>query len=220
MRILLLEDDRETTAAIEKGLGREGHCVTTSATVAAAIRFAQEQTFDLAVLDIMLPDGSGYDVLERIRREPHATQVLMLTARGSIADRVDGLDRGADDFLVKPFSFAELAARVRALARRKRPSPLFLRCGALELDLSRRLAIVGDTKLDLTPIQFNLLSVLMRSRSETVQRRELLAEVWDYDFDPHTNLVEVHINRLRRKLEQAGVGDLIRTVRGEGYSIE
>lgn len=219
MRILLLEDDLESAAAIEKGLARDGHRLWNAATVADGIRLTAECDFDLAVLDIMLPDGSGYDVLDALRDAQPTTCIIMLTARGSIEDRVEGLDRGADDFLVKPFSFAELAARVRALSRRGERLPAVLEVDSLRVDTSRGLVSVSGKRLDLTLIQLNLLSHLLRADGGTVARRELLSQVWNYDFDPQTNLVDVHVNRLRRKLEEAGLRDLIITIRGEGYAI-
>jgi two-component system, OmpR family, response regulator len=150
-----------------------------------------------------VPDGSGYDVLAALRAGHPATQVLMLTARGSVEDRVEGLDRGADDYLVKPFSFAELAARLRALDRRPKPSATELHSEALALDLIRRTATVRGERLDLTPTEFSLLAALLRERGAPISRRALLREVWGYEFDPGTNVVDVHV---------------IRTVRGSGYA--
>jgi two-component system OmpR family response regulator len=142
----------------------------------------------------------------------------MLTARGAVEDRVAGLDQGADDYLVKPFSFAELAARVRALARRAQPEATRLSLGTLELDLLRHSAHVGETRLELTQTEFALLATLLRASGDAVSRRELLHEVWGLRFDPGTNVVDVHVNRLRRKLEDAGLASTIRTVRGQGYA--
>jgi two-component system, OmpR family, response regulator len=218
VRILLLEDDLETASALEKGLSFEGHRVSVAARARDALGFVASGTFDVAVLDVAVPDGSGYDVLAALRAERHPTQVLMLTARGSVEDRVEGLDRGADDYLVKPFSFAELAARLRALDRRPKPNVTELRSDALALDLIRRTASVRGERLDLTPTEFSLLSALLRERGAPLSRRALLAEVWGYEFDPGTNVVDVHVNRLRRKLEDRGLEDVIRTVRGSGYA--
>jgi two-component system OmpR family response regulator len=164
-----------------------------------ALALVGAESFDAAVLDIALPDGSGYEVLTAIRGRGPAVQVLMLTARGSVEERVEGLDRGADDYLVKPFSFAELAARLRALDRRVVPTATLLR-------------------LELTPTEFSLLAALLRERGAPLSRRALLREVWGYEFDPGTNVVDVHVNRLRRKLEDRGLDDVIRTVRGSGYA--
>jgi two-component system OmpR family response regulator len=218
VRILLLEDDLETASALEKGLSLEGHRVSVAARVREALSFVSSEPFDVVVLDVAVPDGSGYDVLAALRAEQRPTHVLMLTARGSVDDRVEGLDRGADDYLVKPFSFAELAARLRALDRRANPAVLELRSHALTLDLVRRSANVHGERLDLTPTEFSLLAALLRERGAPLSRRALLREVWGYEFDPGTNVVDVHVNRLRRKLEDRGLDDLIRTVRGSGYA--
>ncbi len=218
MRILLLEDDLETASALEKGLSLEGHRVSVAARVREALGFVSSEPFDVVVLDVAVPDGSGYDVLAALRAEQRPTHVLMLTARGSVDDRVEGLDRGADDYLVKPFSFAELAARLRALDRRAKPAALELRSYTLTLDLVRRSASVHGERLDLTPTEFSLLAALLRERGAPLSRRALLREVWGYEFDPGTNVVDVHVNRLRRKLEDRGLDDLIRTVRGSGYA--
>jgi two-component system OmpR family response regulator len=218
VKILLLEDDRETAAAIERGLSLEGHQVSVAARVRAALALAAAGPFDVAVLDISVPDGSGYDVLAALRKAPHTTHVLMLTARGSVEERVEGLDRGADDYLVKPFSFAELAARLRALERRLKPVSTEVRADALTLDLIRHTATAHGERIDLTPTEFSLLAALLRERGAPVSRRALLREVWGYEFDPGTNVVDVHVNRLRRKLEDRGIDSLIRTVRGSGYA--
>lgn len=217
MDILLLEDDVETAAALELGLLREGHRVTVAGTAPEALDLVGRLPFDVAILDVMVPGGSGYDVLAAIRSHVLNSRVLMLTARGSVRDRVEGLDRGADDYLVKPFSFAELSARVRALSRREEATEL--RVGALRMLLTRQLAFVGDERLALTPTEFGLLSTLVRAQGRTVSRAELLRDVWSYEFDPGTNLVEVHVNRLRRKLEASGLSALIRTVRSQGYAV-
>lgn len=219
MRILLLEDDRETAAALEKGLAREGHSVSMACDVDSALRLVEESSYDAAVLDVVVPGGSGYMVLDRLRDQPLPPHVLMLTARGSVEDRVEGLDRGADDYLVKPFSFVELAARLRALERRTSPSQVTkLRCRALEIDLMQRVAKVGAQRIALTPTEFALLAALLQAHGTPVPRRQLLREVWGYDFDPGTNVVDVHVNRVRRKLEEAGLGDMVQTVRGRGYA--
>jgi len=218
VRILLLEDDLETASALEKGLSLEGHRVSVAVRARDALGFVAADSFDVAVLDVSVPDGSGYDVLAALRAAQSPIQVLMLTARGSIEDRVEGLDRGADDYLVKPFSFAELAARLRALDRRAKPAAMELRSAALMLDLVRRSASVNGERLELTPTEFSLLAALLRERGAPLSRRALLREVWGYEFDPGTNVVDVHVNRLRRKLEDRGLDDVIRTVRGSGYA--
>lgn len=216
MRILLLEDDAETAAALERGLAREGHQVFVAGDVPTALEWVEQETFDVAILDIMVPGGSGYDVLKRMRENGRRSRVLMLTARGGVRDRVEGLDSGADDYLVKPFSFAELSARLRALGRREQATELHV--GDLELHLTKRVAMARGERLDLTPTEFEILATLLRAQGETVSRAELLREVWSYDFDPGTNLVDVHVNRLRRKLEGVGLAGLVRTVRSRGYA--
>lgn len=218
MRILVVEDDRETADALGRGLGREGHSVSVAGDAPTALRFLDAATFDVAVLDLRLTRGTGYDVLERVRAEGRSMRVLILTARGSVEDRVEGLDKGADDYLVKPFSFAELAARVRALERRGESEPTELRLGALRIDLIRRVAVAGGRRVDLTPLELGLLACLLRAGGEVVGRRELLREVWGYDFDPGTNVVDVHVGRVRRKLEDAGLPGFVRTLRRRGYA--
>jgi DNA-binding response OmpR family regulator len=217
MRVLLLEDDLETARALEQGLVHEGHVVSVVHDVGSALKLLDERSFQLAVLDVMVPGGSGYDVLARLREQDTRAGVVMLTARGSVADRVAGLDHGADDYLVKPFSFAELSARLRAVTRRGR-EPTRFRVGALEVDSIRRTATVGEERVELTPTEFTLLTTLLRAEGTAVSRAELLREIWGYDFDPGTNLVDVHVNRVRRKLEGFGIHDCIRTVRGLGYA--
>jgi DNA-binding response OmpR family regulator len=218
VKILVLEDDAPTAAALETGLAREGHAVRVARDVAAALAAIQRESFDVAVLDLAVPGGSGYDVLERLRRAAEPPYVLMLTARGEVADRVEGLDRGADDYLVKPFSFIELAARVRALERRRQAREARLHAGALELDLLQRHATVSGARIELTPTEFSLLAALLQAHGAPVTRGQLLREVWGYDFDPGTNVVDVHVNRVRRKLEDRGLGELVRTLRGQGYA--
>jgi two-component system OmpR family response regulator len=218
VRILLLEDDPETAEALVKGLAQEGHDVSSACDVASARSLLSSASFDAAVLDVMVPGGSGYDVLALLRSRGPRIPALMLTARGAVEDRVAGLDQGADDYLVKPFSFAELAARVRALVRRAQPEVTRLALGALELDLLRQTADVGGTRLELTRTEFSLLATLLRAGGDPVGRSELLREVWGLRFDPGTNVVDVHVNRLRRKLEDAGLPAAIRTVRGRGYA--
>jgi len=218
MRILLLEDDVETAGAIARGCRNEGHEVSVAGEVGSALALVDSQPFDAAVLDLMVPGGSGYDVLARLRGRGPATPVLVLTARGELEHRIEGLDRGADDYLVKPFAFAELMARLRALERRRHLEPTSLGVGPLRIDLERHEATVDGRKLDLTRIQFSLLAALLRAGPSGLSRSQLLHEVWGYDFDPHTNVVDVHVNRLRRKLEDAGLPDVVRTLRGRGYA--
>lgn len=218
MRILLLEDDLETASAVGRGLTRADHEVAVAATSGEALQLVALQAFDVAVLDAGLPAGAGYRVLERIRAAHPQTRVILLTARGSAEDRVAGLDRAADDTLAKPFAFAELAERLSALDRRTKSPAAEVRAGPLVLDLMHRTARVRGERLDLTPTQFTLLVTLIDAGGMPVTRRDLLRDVWGYEFDPGTNVVDVHVNRLRRKLEERDLGDVIRTVRGRGYA--
>ena len=219
MRILLLEDDVGTAAAVTTGLAARGHEVVHAGDVQAALD-CLDADFDAAVLDLLVPGGSGYDVLEGLRARCPDARVLILTARDSVDDRVEGLDRGADDYLVKPFALPELAARLRALLRRPNAAADVLRAGRLVLDVRHRRASLGETLLNLTPREFDLLLCLCERPGEVLTRKEILRLVWSYDFDPGTNVVDVHVTRLRRKLEDEGVSDLIRTVRGVGYVLE
>ncbi len=218
VRMLLLEDDLAAASAIAAGLESQGYVVTHAAHVAAGLAHVAEDEFDAAILDLMVPGGGGYRVLEALRARLPGIPILILTARDGLADRIEGLDRGADDYLVKPFAFLELAARVRALLRRpaSRVDPLWL--GDLELDPLRRRVRRGESLLALTSKEFELLFCLASRSGEVLTRKELLRLVWEYEFDPGTNVVDVHVNRLRRKLEEVGAGALLRTVRGVGYA--
>jgi two-component system OmpR family response regulator len=219
-RILLLEDDGVTAQAVAAGLAHHGYEVEAVGDVASACAAIDRIAFDAAILDVMVPGGSGYDVLDALRARSAGVPVLILTARDGVGDRVEGLDRGGDDYLVKPFALVELAARLRALLRRPPTRIEVARVGALEADLLHRSARYGDTALNLTPKELELLHFLVARAGEVLTRKELLEQVWGYRFDPGTNVVEVHVNRLRRKLESAGATDCIRTVRGAGYSID
>lgn len=217
MRVFLLEDDVDAARAIERGLALEGHEVVWAGDVPSALPLAADA--DVAILDLMVPGGSGYDVLDHLRHQPQRPAVLILTARDGVGERVAGLDRGADDYLVKPFSFAELSARLRALLRRADAQPQKLRRGGLELDLLGRRCRLGAQELELTPMEFDVLACLLREEGGVVSRQQLLRDVWRMGFEPGTNVVEVHVHRLRRKLEEAGGGGLLRTVRGRGYAL-
>jgi len=219
LRVLLLEDDGETARTVARALGLEGHQVLCARDVPEALRHAETAPLGAAVLDVGVPGGSGYDVLDHLRQRSAHLPVLMLTARDAVADRVEGLDRGADDYLVKPFSLAELAARLRALERRGAPPLLVLRRADLVLDPVTRRCRVGTRELGLTPLEFDLLACLLREDGNVVGRDQLLREVWRVDFDPGTNVVDVHVYRLRRKLDDAEAGARLRTVRGRGYAL-
>ncbi len=219
VHILLLEDDAQTAAALHAGFTRSGFDVTSAATCGEALQSVATTRFDAVILDLMVPGGSGYDVLEALRARGDDVPVLILTARDQVPDRVEGLERGADDYLVKPFAFAELMARLRALLRRpsRRVDPV--RVDGIDIDPLHRRVTVAGRHLDLTRVEFDILLALAEQRGSTVTRRDLLVTVWGYRFEPGTNVVDVHVARLRRKLEGAGAAGAIRTVRGLGYAL-
>jgi len=219
MHILLAEDDRETAAFVAQGLGELGHGVLHAATGPEALQLATTEALDVIILDRMLPGLDGLAVLRRLRSAGIAAPVLVLTALGQIEDRVEGLEAGADDYLVKPFAFSELAARINALARRRPLAPVAteLVVGALRIDLLRRTVQRDEQPIILQPREFRLLEELMRNARRVVTRTMLLERVWGFHFDPQTNIVETHISRLRSKLNEGNKPDLIETVRGVGY---
>jgi DNA-binding response OmpR family regulator len=220
VRLLFLEDDLETARSVCRGLGARGFDVCHARDVRTAIAELECGPVEAAVLDLMLPDGSGYEVLEAIRARHRHFPVLILTARDGVDERVRGLERGADDYLVKPFAFAELLARIRALLRRPGQRVDVIRVHGLEIDPVRRMVLCGSKRIDLTRTEFDLLLALVERRGEILNRQLLLELIWGYRFDPGTNIVDVHVNRLRRKLEDAITGDVIRTVRGVGYVVD
>ena len=226
MRLLIVEDELDLATALATGLRREGYAIDTAATAAEARVRLEDTPYDVVCLDLGLPDDDGRAVCREIRAGglllPHATppRVLMLTARDGLDDRVGGLDDGADDYLVKPFSFAELAARVRALARRSTINGgAAMRLGSPGLDAARHEAHRNEQRLDLTPKEFALLRYLMLHPSEVLTPERLLEHVWDDRADPFTNTVRVTISNLRRKLAEAGPGQPIETVVGVGYRL-
>ncbi len=220
MHILLLEDDPPTAEALRAGFTRSGFEVTTAASAGDALAAVARTRFGAVILDVMVPGGSGYDVLADLRARGDDVPVLILTARDRVPERVDGLERGADDYLVKPFAFTELMARLRALLRRpaRRVEPL--RLDGLDIDLLHRRVLAHGRHVDLTRVEFDILLALAEARGDAVTRRDLLATVWGYRFEPGTNVVDVHVARLRRKLESAGAASAIRTVRGIGYALD
>jgi two-component system OmpR family response regulator len=222
MKILLVEDDKETADYVADGLTREGHVIDRAATGSDGLFLAAAQPYDVLVLDRLLPGLDGLALVKTFRGAGIKTPVLFLTAVDGVRDRVEGLDAGGDDYLVKPFAFTELAARVSALARRPAltQSGTVLRVGDLELDLARRSCRLGDRQIDLQPREFRLLEYLMRHPGHVVTRTMLLEHVWDFHFDPRTTVVETHISRLRAKLSSAEAEQgLIETVRGAGYRL-
>ena len=219
MRILIAEDDREAAKFVSKGLDELGHQAVVAATGEDALHLALTEEFEVIILDRMMPKLDGLTVLRRLRAGNVTVPVLLLTALGRIEDRVEGLDAGADDYLVKPFAFSELAARLHALARRFPANEVVtsFKVGDIELDmLTRKVTRAGKVVL-LQPREFRLLEELMRNADRIVTRTMLLERVWDFHFDPQTNIVETHMSRLRSKLNQGHAHDAIETVRGAGY---
>jgi two-component system OmpR family response regulator len=221
MQILVAEDDAETAEFVSRGLGELGHNVLCANDGEDALHYATTEKCDVIILDRMLPALDGLAILRRIRAARIDTPVLLLTALGQIEDRVEGLDAGADDYLVKPFAFSELAARINALGRRKplNDTPTEIEAGALKMDLLSRQVWRDGQIVQLQPREFRLLEELMRNSGRVVTRTMLLERVWGFHFDPLTNIVETHMSRLRAKLNRGGGHDLIETVRGVGYRI-
>ena len=220
MRILAVEDDRKVAGFIEMGLREEGYAVDIARDGDDAIVLAHVNDYDAILLDLMLPKKNGLQVAAELRREGRTTPILMLTARDATEDVVRGLDAGADDYLAKPFKFDELLARLRALVRRGGATRLErLNAGPLELDRLKHQAFAGGRQLDLTPREFQLLEHFMMHKDDVVRRTELLEKVWDMHFDPESNVVDVHVGNLRRKLREAGFDGLIKTVRGVGFRL-
>ena len=221
MRILLAEDDDDTRQFVERGLGELGHNIIVAANGEDALHFALTEVVDVIILDRMMPALDGFSVLKRLRAGGIAVPVLMLTALGRIEDRVDGLEAGADDYLVKPFAFSELAARIQALGRRAAPAGVAtkLTAGGIEMDLLAREVRRAGQQIQLQPREFRLLEELMRHAGEFVTRTMLLERIWDFHFDPQTKIVETHMSRLRAKLNEGNLPDAIETVRGVGYRL-
>jgi len=221
MKILIVEDEKKTAAYLGKGLTENGFVVDLADQGEDGLHLALAGDYDLVVLDVMLPQRDGWSILAELRRGGKQTPVLFLTARDSVQDRVKGLELGADDYLVKPFAFSELLARVRSVLRRRTGSqPEVLRIGDLEVDLLRHKATRGGKRLDLTPKQFALLAFLTRRSGEVLSRTLIAEQVWDMNFDSDTNVVDVHVRRLRAKVDDPFEHKLIHTVRGVGYVLE
>lgn len=220
MNILLVEDEDRIASFMSKGLAAEGHHVERAGTAGDGASMALTYDFDLVLLDLMLPDASGRDALERIRQVKPDIPVIVVSALGEVDDKVDLLDMGANDYLVKPFAFAELAARVRAAGRQGLASSRVLTTADLMLDTKTRVATRGDDiKVDLPSREFTLLEYLMRHDGQVLSRQQLLDAVWGIDFDTDSNIVDVYISYLRRKLDRTGEPSVIETVRGAGYRV-
>lgn len=221
MRVLVVEDEKKTASFIRKALQAEGFAVDVCHNGAEALVAPQATPYDAVVLDIMLPGRDGLSILRQWRKQHHGVPVLLLSARGEVDERVEGLDAGADDYLPKPFELVELAARVRALLRRgsENKSPE-LRVSDLILDTVTHQARRGGKDIELTAREYRLLEFLMRSAGRPCGRMMLLEKVWDYDFDPGTNLVDVYVKRLREKIDAEFEPKLLQTVRGTGYVLK
>jgi two-component system OmpR family response regulator len=219
MKLLIVEDDQEAAAYLKRALSEAGHNVDVAVSGRDGLMLAAGEPYDVLILDRMLPQIDGLAIVRTIRAAGVKTPVLLLTALGGIDDRVEGLEAGADDYLVKPFAFAELLARVNALARRPPPQEVRteLAVSNLRLDLLKRTVVRAGQRIELQPREFQLLEYLMRHAGRVVTRTMLLESVWDFHFDPKTNIVETHMSRLRGKVDRGHSHELIHTVRGAGY---
>ena len=220
MRVLVVEDEVKMAGLLKRGLEEEGYAVDTAGDGREALWLATENPYDAIVLDVMLPDLDGFEVCRRLRDAGRWSPVLMLTARDAVPDRVEGLDAGADDYLTKPFSFAELLARVRALVRRGTPErPPALGAGNLTLDPATRRVARGDATIELTAKEFALLEFLMRHPGEVLSRTRLIEHVWDFAYEGDSNVVDVYVRYLREKVDRPFGMNSIETVRGAGYRL-
>jgi two-component system OmpR family response regulator len=220
LRVLVIEDDRALQRVLRRGLEEEGHEVTVVGDGPGGLQRLLDGGADVCVLDLNLPGLDGFGVLERARSGGVTLPILVLTARDAVPDRVAGLRRGADDYLTKPFAFAELIARLEALTRRGAAREAVLQAGDLELDPAAHRATIGGRALALSEKQFALLGFLLRHRGQVVTRAMVLQEVFGYSFDPGTNIVDVHVGHLRQKIDRPGAPSRITTVRGVGYRLE
>ncbi|MDP2206174.1 MAG: response regulator transcription factor [Alphaproteobacteria bacterium] len=223
MRILVIEDDKDVAAYIRGGLEENGHTVDTAANGKDGLFLATTEKYDVLIVDRMLPELDGLTIIKTLRGADNTVPALILSALGEVDDRVKGLRAGGDDYLVKPFAFAELLARLEVLQRRAQGDALqetVLRAGDLEMDLLARRVVCAGQVVDIQAREFRLLEYLLRHKGQVVTRTMLLENVWDYHFDPQTNVIDVHISRLRGKISRDSKKQLIRTVRGAGYIIE
>jgi two-component system OmpR family response regulator len=220
MRVLVVEDEPRMSTLLERGLREEGYAVDTAGDGVEGLWLATEQEYDAIVLDVMLPRLDGFEVCRRLRAAERWAPVLVLTARGEVDDRVRGLDAGADDYLTKPFSFAELAARVRALVRRRSDArPVLVEVGDLRVDPATHRAWRGDIEVLLSPKEMALLELLMRRAGEVITRSQILDHVWDFAYDGASNVVDQYIAYLRKKVDRPFARDDIETIRGVGYRL-
>jgi two-component system OmpR family response regulator len=220
MRVLVVEDEIKMAGLLRRALEEEGHAVDVAGRAEEGLWLGVENDYDAVVLDVMLPDASGFDVCRRLREAGRWSPVLLLTAKDAVADRVAGLDAGADDYLTKPFSLSELLARIRALIRRgAAPRPAVLRAGDLRLDPTSHVVRRGETEIDLTAKEFALLEYLMRHPGEVLGRTRLIEHVWDFAYDGDSNVVDVYVRYLRNKVDRPFGRDTIETVRGAGYRL-
>jgi two-component system, OmpR family, response regulator len=222
MKVLIVEDDLEAADAMAKGLSEAGHECASAVDGEAGLAAAGADRFDVLIVDRMMPKLDGVGMVSRLRGNGDQTPVLFLSALGEISDRVSGLNAGGDDYLVKPYAFAELIARVEALARRRETGSVqtLLKVGDLEMDLLGRAVRRAGQEIDLQPREFQLLEFLMRNAGQSVTRTMLLEKVWEYHFDPQTNVIDVHISRLRAKIDKGFERPMLQTVRGAGYRLE
>ena len=222
MRILLIEDDSATASFITKGFEQEGYAVDTAPDGEEGLHLASTVDYDVLIVDIMLPKLDGLTLTRELRKRNVSTPVIFLSAKSSVDDRVTGLHAGGDDYLVKPFAFSELLARIQALLRRASAAsePTTLTVGDLSMDLIRRKVFRGDVEVELQPREFALLEYLMRNAGRVVSKTMIMEHVWNYNFDPHTNVVEARLCRLRDKVDRPFERKLIHTVRGAGYVVE
>ncbi len=222
MKILIVEDEIKTGDYLRQGLTEAGFTVDLTRDGADGLHQAISEDYDLMILDVMLPKLNGWQVLEMLRKADKETHVLFLTARDEVGDRVKGLELGADDYLVKPFAFSELLARIRTILRRGKSNSevTYLQISDLELDMLRRRAQRGGQKIELTAKEFSLLELLMRRKGEVLSRSLIASQVWDMNFDSDTNVIEVAMRRLRNKVDDPFPTKLIKTVRGMGYVLE
>jgi two-component system copper resistance phosphate regulon response regulator CusR len=220
MRFLVVEDEQRIADFLKRGLESAGYAVDTAPDGKTAMDMVHGTDYDLIILDMMLPDMDGLKVLERVRNRKTSPPVLILSARGSVDDRVKGLELGADDYLVKPFAFVELLARVRVLLRRGAPTPERLQVGDLVLDCIRRRVTRNGEAIELAPKEFSILEYLMRNRGRPLSRTMIVEHVWDMDYDGLTNIVDVYIRHLRSKIDDKWPAKLLHTVRGIGYMLD